>query len=93
LLSERANVPALGAVLEKETAARAGGHADHGVAEVTFGVGPEGGWTEAEFLAATNAGFREARLGDNILRTETAVVAGLAAMHLYFDNSSGSTAV
>jgi 16S rRNA (uracil1498-N3)-methyltransferase len=88
LLSERANVPALGAVLEKETAPQAGGHADHGVAEVTFGVGPEGGWTEAEFSAATNAGFLEARLGDNILRTETAVVAGLAGLHLYFHNAN-----
>jgi len=48
-------------------------------------VGPEGGWTDSEFSAATSAGFVEASLGGNILRTETAVAAGLAAAHLYFD--------
>ena len=85
-LSERANVPALGKVLEAEKAGRAAPYANHAVAEVTFAVGPEGGWTDAEFLAAANAGFLEARLGDNILRTETAVVAGLAGVHLYFEN-------
>ena len=51
----------------------------------SLAVGPEGGWTDAEFAAAAAAGFREASLGGNILRTETAVVAGLAAAHLYFD--------
>lgn len=90
LLSERPNVPALGLVLEKEATARAGGNADLGIAEVAFAVGPEGGWTDAEFSAATNAGFREARLGDNILRTETAVIAGLAGLHLYFDRRSAA---
>jgi 16S rRNA (uracil1498-N3)-methyltransferase len=48
-------------------------------------VGPEGGWTDSEFSAAAAAGFVEASLGGNILRTETAVAAGLAAAHLYFD--------
>jgi 16S rRNA (uracil1498-N3)-methyltransferase len=48
-------------------------------------VGPEGGWTESELSAATFGGFCEASLGDQVLRTETAVVAGLAATHLYFD--------
>jgi len=45
----------------------------------------EQGATDEEFEAASAAGFREASLGKNILRTETAVVAGLAATHLYFD--------
>jgi 16S rRNA (uracil1498-N3)-methyltransferase len=53
--------------------------------QVALAVGPEGGWTEQEFDAASSAGFREASLGNNILRTETAVIAGLAAAHLYFD--------
>jgi 16S rRNA (uracil1498-N3)-methyltransferase len=44
-------------------------------------VGPEGGWTEEEFGAAGDAGFEEASLGANILRTETAVVAALAAIN------------
>jgi len=52
---------------------------------IALAVGPEGGWTDEEFEAASAAGFREASLGKNILRTETAVIAGLAATHLYFD--------
>jgi 16S rRNA (uracil1498-N3)-methyltransferase len=51
---------------------------------LTFAVGPEGGWTDAELAAAKAAGFAEASLGGNILRTETTVVAGLAAAQLYF---------
>jgi 16S rRNA (uracil1498-N3)-methyltransferase len=54
---------------------------------IALAVGPEGGWTDQEFDAASAAGFREVSLGSNILRTETAVIAGLAAAHLYFDNS------
>jgi 16S rRNA (uracil1498-N3)-methyltransferase len=44
-------------------------------------IGPEGGWTEAEFAAAREFGYQEASLGKLILRTETAVVAGLAAIN------------
>ncbi len=44
-------------------------------------IGPEGGWTEAEFAAARAASFLEASLGGLILRTETAVVASLAALN------------
>lgn len=43
-------------------------------------IGPEGGWTDAEFAAARASRFREASLGKLILRTETAVVASLAAL-------------
>jgi 16S rRNA (uracil1498-N3)-methyltransferase len=56
-----------------------------GPVKLSLAVGPEGGWTDSEFAAATAAGFVEASLGGNILRTETAVAAGLAAAHLYFD--------
>jgi 16S rRNA (uracil1498-N3)-methyltransferase len=56
-----------------------------GPVKLFLAVGPEGGWTDSEFAAATTAGFVEASLGGNILRTETAVAAGLAAAHLYFD--------
>jgi 16S rRNA (uracil1498-N3)-methyltransferase len=52
---------------------------------ITLAFGPEGGWMDQEFDAASAAGFQEASLGRNILRSETAVVAGLAAVHLYFD--------
>jgi 16S rRNA (uracil1498-N3)-methyltransferase len=83
LLSERSEAPALRKALEEEA-----GHPNiAGADRVLFalGVGPEGGWTDGEFAAAAAAGFREASLGSNILRTETAVAAGLAAAHLYFN--------
>jgi 16S rRNA (uracil1498-N3)-methyltransferase len=44
-------------------------------------IGPEGGWTDSELEAARAAGFLEASLGSNILRTETAVVAALAVLN------------
>jgi 16S rRNA (uracil1498-N3)-methyltransferase len=44
-------------------------------------IGPEGGWTDAEFTAARAAQFHDASLGKLILRTETAVVASLAALN------------
>jgi 16S rRNA (uracil1498-N3)-methyltransferase len=51
---------------------------------VALAVGPEGGWTGMEFSAATAAGFSAAALGANILRTETAVCAALAAVQYAF---------
>lgn len=48
-------------------------------------IGPEGGWTEAEFAAARAAQFQDASLGKLILRTETAVVASLAALNFALD--------
>ena len=49
--------------------------------QVTLAIGPEGGWTDEEFAAATSAGFHEAALGNLILRTETAVIAALAGLN------------
>lgn len=49
--------------------------------EATLAIGPEGGWTEEEFAAARASSFQEASLGKLILRTETAVVAGLACIN------------
>jgi 16S rRNA (uracil1498-N3)-methyltransferase len=46
--------------------------------EAVLAFGPEGGWTDDELAAARGAGFAEASLGENILRTETAVTATLA---------------
>jgi len=43
-------------------------------------IGPEGGWTDAEFAAARTFSFREASFGKLILRTETAVTASLAIL-------------
>ena len=46
----------------------------------SLAIGPEGGWTDDELAAARAADFVEASLGQNILRTETAVVAALAIL-------------
>lgn len=50
-------------------------------ASATLAIGPEGGWTDAEFAAARACSFLEASLGKLILRTETAVVAALANLN------------
>jgi 16S rRNA (uracil1498-N3)-methyltransferase len=44
-------------------------------------VGPEGGFTSDEVARATRAGFAAVRIGPRILRTETASLAALAAIH------------
>ncbi|HET6930967.1 MAG TPA: RsmE family RNA methyltransferase [Candidatus Acidoferrum sp.] len=44
-------------------------------------IGPEGGWTDEELATARTAQFQDASLGKLILRTETAVVASLAAFN------------
>ena len=43
-------------------------------------IGPEGGFSEVEIGMAISAGFSAVTLGPRILRTETAVVAGLSAL-------------
>jgi 16S rRNA (uracil1498-N3)-methyltransferase len=47
---------------------------------VALAIGPEGGWTDDEIVNAHAAGFIETSLGENILRTETAVLAALAIL-------------
>jgi 16S rRNA (uracil1498-N3)-methyltransferase len=51
-------------------------------------VGPEGGFTEDEVLAAQVAGYRAIRLGPRILRTETAGLAALTALQLLWGDLS-----
>jgi 16S rRNA (uracil1498-N3)-methyltransferase len=51
------------------------------VSAATLAIGPEGGWTDAEFVSARASQFREASLGKLILRTETAVTAALASVN------------
>jgi 16S rRNA (uracil1498-N3)-methyltransferase len=70
MLSERADAPPLRKVLAGQQTAKA-----------TLAIGPEGGWTDAEFEAARQGGFQEASLGKLILRTETAVVTALASLN------------
>ncbi len=43
-------------------------------------IGPEGGFSDNEITAATSGSFTAIALGPRILRTETAVVAGLSAL-------------
>lgn len=69
MFSERATASPLRTVLD-------GRHA----AKVALAIGPEGGWTDAEFASAQKCDFLEASLGRLILRTETAVIAALASL-------------
>ncbi len=71
VFSERPGAPSLKSALNKTSNAT----------RCVLAMGPEGGWTDEELFAARSAGFQEASLGANILRTETAVIAGLAAIH------------
>ena len=75
MLSERADASPLRKVLQGQRATKA-----------TLAIGPEGGWTDAEFAAAQSCGFLEASLGRLILRTETAVIAVLASLNYALEN-------
>lgn len=83
LLSERSGDPALRTAMDAQLSGAAA--ARPSPVRISLAIGPEGGWSEEEFAAAEAARFAPASLGSNILRTETAVVAGLSAAHLYFD--------
>jgi 16S rRNA (uracil1498-N3)-methyltransferase len=48
--------------------------------KVTLLIGAEGGFTPEESSLALRAGFIPIRLGNRVLRTETAAVAGIAAL-------------
>lgn len=70
MLSERADAPSFRKLLAGRSQTKA-----------SLAIGPEGGWTDAEFEAAHSSGFQEASLGKLILRTETAVVSALASLN------------
>jgi 16S rRNA (uracil1498-N3)-methyltransferase len=70
LLSESPEASPLRQVLAGQSAAAA-----------TLAIGPEGGWTDAEFAAARAASYHEASLGKLVLRTETAVISALASLN------------
>ena len=80
LLSERVGARPMREVIEPAAALRQ----ENDAARVAIAIGPEGGWTDAEFASAAACGFVEVALGANILRTETAVCAALAAVQYAF---------
>jgi len=53
---------------------------------VSILVGPEGGWTDRERAALPSLGWQAASLGGNILRAETAAIAGLAIVNAAWDS-------
>jgi 16S rRNA (uracil1498-N3)-methyltransferase len=77
LLSERREARQIGEIL--------GGVSSQGLA---LAIGPEGGWADAEFAAAEKCGFKEASLGRQILRTETAVIAAMAVVRFALEWNS-----
>jgi 16S rRNA (uracil1498-N3)-methyltransferase len=80
LLSERAGGKPMRGLLDPASAARQ----DRDTVNLAMAIGPEGGWTDAELIVACEYGFTESALGINILRTETAVCAALAAAQYAF---------
>ena len=80
LLSERAGARPLRDILEPTTLAPRTDDAPL----LAIAIGPEGGWTEPEMASALACGFAEVALGANIMRTETAVCAALAAVQYAF---------
>ena len=52
-------------------------------------VGPEGGWTDRERAAISAANWTAVSLGSNILRAETAAVAGLAVIQAAWAKGAG----
>jgi len=80
IFSERTGAHPLRDVLEPLAASSR----ENELARVAIAIGPEGGWTDAEFAAALESGCKEVALGVNILRTETAVCAALAAVQYAF---------
>ena len=76
LLSERPDARPLRDLLPRRPA---GASSQHTIS-AALAIGPEGGWTDDELASARAAGFAEASLGENILRTETAVLSAMAIL-------------
>jgi 16S rRNA (uracil1498-N3)-methyltransferase len=62
---------------------------DGGAMMMTLLVGPEGGFSEAEYELAAATGFHALNLGPRILRTETAAIAALAVLQALFGDLTG----
>jgi 16S rRNA (uracil1498-N3)-methyltransferase len=82
--TRHAGLPLLEELLAELSAARpAGAGAAIGPAlplRVSLAIGPEGGWSELELATAAAAGWRAVSLGEPILRTATAAIAGVSRL-------------
>ena len=54
--------------------------------DLTLLVGPEGGWTEAEWRAAAAQGIRLATLGRRTLRADAVPVAALSVLQFLWND-------
>ncbi len=77
ILSERPDARSLRDLLPQHPSGAS--PSEHAIS-AALAIGPEGGWTDDELAAACSSGFLEASLGENILRTETAVLSALAIL-------------
>jgi len=66
------SVPSLGTILQQQR--------ERWSAGISLLLGPEGGFTHAEIIAAQNAGWQIASLGRRILRAETAALAAISVV-------------
>jgi 16S rRNA (uracil1498-N3)-methyltransferase len=53
-------------------------------AEILTAIGPEGGWDDSEISSLMNAGFESIHLGPRILRYETAAIALVSSIQLFW---------
>lgn len=80
ILSERPGTPALKSVF-RTIRGTLGGVMENPVSpRISLAIGPEGGWDEEEIVLSRQCGFMPASLGEGVLRTETAALAGLAIL-------------
>ncbi|MGB7294942.1 MAG: 16S rRNA (uracil(1498)-N(3))-methyltransferase [Candidatus Aminicenantales bacterium] len=73
-----------GVLFRQILAEAAAGPAFPGMPEVVLLVGPEGGWSREEEQRAREHGFIAISLGARILRSETAALAALAAIQVFW---------
>jgi 16S rRNA (uracil1498-N3)-methyltransferase len=77
---DRADTGAAQRLVLKPGATRSLGSQEMGADGVVLLVGPEGGFSEQEYLRADAAGFAAVSMGPRVLRTETAALAAIAVL-------------
>jgi len=80
--------PAGSRLIMKPGATRPLSKVEIGNRPVTVLIGPEGGFSEAEYELADIAGFEPVGFGPRILRTETAAMAIIAALQTLYGDCS-----